>query len=727
MASNISNAVGTQRQFTKQPVSTYQKQLQGFQSSASHILDNSAGYRLAEALNGLGSMIRQYGLDREERLKLYARRADDIVNAATAKDWETLQTIDLMNQYSTGYNLTDNPYAVAKIEEGRGKYYAAKVNSEYQDYVNANGKEDDPYKETERYQNFVHDKYREAQQGTSNLVAFNMGYYANFPQDSLNILDTRRAEKSTELKQIRDGTTQADLNEVIRAHNPQTPDVTLANIQRVLNGATLTNMTRPERTALVTKVLEDSALWNASPDLLDYLANNLIVYTEDDGSPVFAKDIIPMNQLKIAAENSAKNQQDEWYVNTLIDWNKCQTVGELTEKFNSLPLEQQHMMQPDFGKFKQSLANYELKMQQQRIQQGLDAQQANINAGKLRIAEKAGADGEIPPDLSGIPKEQKIKFGFDRLQEIAQQQGDKASKAKAVLNLLDMKGMKDFADQYKEVIENAFERVTERDAMGDPSMMGVQAAMDMFYTNPNLTISLLGDKTGKNLVVLNALLQTTSDATLSYRMFAQGRLAMRDSKQKEVYEARANALLDDTDFMVRDTDSVNKSYGKDANAWLNSTAYHYLTYALASGMSDDAALSQYEKFINDNYVDIEGQAIPQGFFGTGIDFKDGKALLDDMRDAETVLNDEENPDNFSWVYDMNTCRLNLVCQTHGLTHALPSYTAEEFQRMYWDANRARQQEEALSPSTFVPDKPKKIKAGRNLAYVDELRKEGVVK
>ena len=56
MPNIVQNAVGTQRQFTKQPVATYQKNLRGINANAG-LAQSGAGEKLYNALTGLGILM----------------------------------------------------------------------------------------------------------------------------------------------------------------------------------------------------------------------------------------------------------------------------------------------------------------------------------------------------------------------------------------------------------------------------------------------------------------------------------------------------------------------------------------------------------------------------------------------------------------------------------------------------------------------------------------------
>ena len=64
----VQNAVGTQRQFTKQPVATYQTSLRNLVASQG-ITKSGAGDRLYNTLIGLGDTAMKYASSEEDRAR----------------------------------------------------------------------------------------------------------------------------------------------------------------------------------------------------------------------------------------------------------------------------------------------------------------------------------------------------------------------------------------------------------------------------------------------------------------------------------------------------------------------------------------------------------------------------------------------------------------------------------------------------------------------------------
>ena len=131
MPTNIANAIGTQRQFTKQPVATYVSRLNLLQSS-SRSIDAQAmpGNRLAHSLGIFGDAVESYISERDKQKQLDANKVEALLGATDPKAWATATSAQLLAQYGQ-YQLADNPYAVAYIDKMRGKHMAMLADQEY--------------------------------------------------------------------------------------------------------------------------------------------------------------------------------------------------------------------------------------------------------------------------------------------------------------------------------------------------------------------------------------------------------------------------------------------------------------------------------------------------------------------------------------------------------------------------------------------------------------------
>ena len=112
MATNTSNAIGMERQFSPQQQDVYQKQLQGIRSNTAGDLESSGGYRLARSLGIAGGNL----INEARRIEGRNQRFHDYIGKyASSKNVNKLRDIQLILANSGLDEYADNPYTRASI------------------------------------------------------------------------------------------------------------------------------------------------------------------------------------------------------------------------------------------------------------------------------------------------------------------------------------------------------------------------------------------------------------------------------------------------------------------------------------------------------------------------------------------------------------------------------------------------------------------------------------
>ena len=244
MASITQNAVGTQRQFTKQPVATYQKSLRNLVASQG-IIKTGAGDRLYNAVTGLGDAAMKYASSEEDRTRAKTVEVESLINAATEDDWKKLSAIELLNKYGK-FQLADNPYAVAAIEQARGKYMSEKFNQQYQ-ITMANDPVKEPDKERERYDSEKRKFLEENKNESYDVEQFYKGFWESNPKDLLDITNQKVAEKSKNLDIMRRATFEADSSTYVRENKGKSPEEFADGLQKLILNSVLMSLPLPDR------------------------------------------------------------------------------------------------------------------------------------------------------------------------------------------------------------------------------------------------------------------------------------------------------------------------------------------------------------------------------------------------------------------------------------------------------------------------------------------------
>lgn len=190
MSKEVQAAVGTQRQFAKQPEMPYALSLNKFNASAgiSQRTDLDA-QRLASSLGLLGKNIMEERIADEKRTQDQAVlvNADKLLAGKTQEDLKKFDRMAALQNSSDEFDLTDNRYAMAVLEKGIGK-----MASQYakEQWMNDPASEK-PKSVSEAVSLF--NKYLQENRANfsdddiSNKVAFDQGYYEGAVQDTIKI------------------------------------------------------------------------------------------------------------------------------------------------------------------------------------------------------------------------------------------------------------------------------------------------------------------------------------------------------------------------------------------------------------------------------------------------------------------------------------------------------------------------------------------------------------
>lgn len=203
MASVISSAIGTQRQFTKQPERPYQKQLitPSFGAGIGYNTDyNLQSLASSLGLLGKGLMAESIAADKRMREQLTTEDAERMIAGKTSNDLKQLDVTQELQHSDKGFDLTDNPYAMATLEKARGKMLSAQAKEQWL----AENETTVPKSMEEAVQSFnenLQGFYSDAQNGRiTNKYAFDQGFYEGSMKDALQIAHIANQKINTEAR-----------------------------------------------------------------------------------------------------------------------------------------------------------------------------------------------------------------------------------------------------------------------------------------------------------------------------------------------------------------------------------------------------------------------------------------------------------------------------------------------------------------------------------------------
>lgn len=191
MSKEVQAAIGTQRQFAKQPEMPYALQLNNRYNLAAGLsprtdLDTQ---RLQSALGLLGKNIMEERIADEKRSQDQAVlvNADKLLAGKTQEDLKKFDRMAALQNSTDEFDLTDNRYAMAVLEKGIGK-----MASQYAKEQWMNDPASEKPKSVSEAVSLFHKYLQEnranfSDDGISNKVAFDQGYYEGAVQDTIKI------------------------------------------------------------------------------------------------------------------------------------------------------------------------------------------------------------------------------------------------------------------------------------------------------------------------------------------------------------------------------------------------------------------------------------------------------------------------------------------------------------------------------------------------------------
>ena len=309
MPTEISNAIGTERQFTPQPDGVYQGHYQGLgvsqgASAQPKVLD------VADSMAKLSEALQGYTVNHEKYLNAKGEiEATDMINGMSAGDIEKLNAIDAAQL--EGYaDSAANPYFTAYAEKLRGNFLGARVRQDY-DAKYAMEPAKSAEEEMKRYSNFMNE-WRDTYLKNSapqNQLAFDRGFYENSMVNMGNLASTWNKKKNEEDVVVTMAQVESDLGDVIAnsgellsKDNHSFSDA----VQTALNPVRLMGLPPQYRQKLVSDFVNQVIDTGHIPlKRLEQMLDNVVVQTSMDGTVTKMGDLV--NRQSIRTINLANN------------------------------------------------------------------------------------------------------------------------------------------------------------------------------------------------------------------------------------------------------------------------------------------------------------------------------------------------------------------------------------------------------------------------------------
>ena len=301
MPNEISNALGTARQFTPKPDSLYQGTYKDMGVSQAYA-GQSSWTTLADNMSKLNNALQSYAVAHEKFLDSTGLdKAQDLIKSKSPEDIEKLNLMDSA-QTAGLVDVGSNPYFKAYAEKLRGNFLGARIKQDY-DAEFADKPAKSAEDELKRFNKYVSD-YRKGiveNAPPSNTVAFDRGFYENSLTNATNLVTSYNKKKNEEyvvntMSEITNemGDIINDAPQLLAADNHSFSD----RVREIFNAGRLMGLPPQYRQKLADDFMKRLVETGAIPtERLNQMADAVIVQTDMAGNEKKLSDIVDMNTL----------------------------------------------------------------------------------------------------------------------------------------------------------------------------------------------------------------------------------------------------------------------------------------------------------------------------------------------------------------------------------------------------------------------------------------------
>lgn len=266
MTNNVSAAIGTARQFGKQPERPYNKQLNNpnFGRGINIGADQGAAL-LAQSLGVIGNGIlnESLAMDKRDREQFTMEDAARMVAGKTPQDLEDFDRINALQHSDKGFDLTDNPYAMANLDRAIGQTASTYAREQWATDAETN----QPKSVNEAVQNFnayLQDNYQNFKKDAKNSYAFDQGFYESYQQDVLKVAHSAHQK----------------INEEARSRGQKVCNVKMQDL--LLNAGNMDTKTFSASMGAITRELQ--LYCKSSDEAMSIIGNNLAYLVQNETS-----------------------------------------------------------------------------------------------------------------------------------------------------------------------------------------------------------------------------------------------------------------------------------------------------------------------------------------------------------------------------------------------------------------------------------------------------------
>ena len=259
--------------------------------------DTSGAMNLANSLGLLGGAILEAQVAKDARReKLGNAEADRIFALTSEEDKQKLSTLDILAR-SEKFDLADNPYAAARIDELRGQHLNTLYKNEYDQSVAPNQPlAKDSQENAKTFEDYMNSRLKEDGITFTNSTAFNKGFFSSRPIDLLEQDAKYRKRRQKCLEEKRNAALSSKADDIITNSYGRADADVARDLQKLQEDEMLTGVSLNVRLKLSEGILKSLAL-NGSPSQITAYGETVLYFDDTTGQKVRVKDLNPMYKL----------------------------------------------------------------------------------------------------------------------------------------------------------------------------------------------------------------------------------------------------------------------------------------------------------------------------------------------------------------------------------------------------------------------------------------------
>lgn len=721
MPSQVSNALGTERQFTKAPERSYSKQLVSPKMNSGISYEDTDSAKLARILNEWADDIPNIMRRREQRIEADESFKGYEVATHPENIGKEGLTAQAMFANAGMPELLDSPYAMAVVEKYRGENAIRDIRNRYfEEVVLKEGRCPTRKEEMDRWLNFANEKRKEygvedipySEHSKSYNRFFNIGFYKDIQDYTQHEIAAQSKEAAENRAAIMAGTTQAKFDSITSADYvaTHTPEEIAASFTELTHNSIQGGMSITEYLPLLKGGVENLVANGFPPDKLATLGE-AECYINPDTTPIRIKDILPMSTYHESAVQMGLLRREKEQSDAYQLLKDSKTLDEFDSNAETLKKEKPEIYSL-FAK-KGMLSSLrdkkeeDIKWEQRRamrsggdspIGQALSDTQDQILINKGLnwwsdyLNHSIEVDG-IPIDsffqTNNIKPAQRIMIGNAILAKImnqAAQDGDVKGASIKIARLMNASEMEAFKKSYQSTVSGILTHLDMKDIASmqndDPVLRTIQLACNMVNANPADAMEALGEKNYNRIERIVILADTNeklwnkkgNGLRQALQLERNVSTVLADPDSRAAVENKYNTAASQLDATAVDCTSMGGGYDDGVyyqyDPYLNKRISTVATAFIASGMNPDDALYAAKTRVAGEVYRYDGVTIPKAAI-LGIE-------ADNKQDAcITFINNEiaEMGEGTVWKYDYSTNSFTFLNSSTGEAR---KYTHDKF-------------------------------------------------